>query len=217
MFEFIKAADLKFVTVNGPRERFVLTIDNKETFGHLDEKIIRHLNRLSKEEQIAVAEIVDGGVDNHNIYASKNDNTEAVFEDMENIPYIYGSPKHLDVIMNAASQHFKQKINEKYKFLFQYRIGFPGSWELRWRVSEVERRLVELLGPGNRTIANIVEIIAQETKIPKDKIFKFCKEFYKEAKKADLILLKTGGVPNFTKTSTMPLFALGVKQQLINQ
>ena len=85
--------------MNGPRERFALSSENQEYFAGLDEKMKRHINRLSDEEKIAIAEIVDGGVDNHNVYASKQTTSEAVFEDPENVPYIYGAPKNVDVFV----------------------------------------------------------------------------------------------------------------------
>ena len=70
----------------------------------------KNLLRLNEEEQIAVAEIVDGGVYKHSIYASKIKNSEALFEDKENIPYVYGSPRHLYVILNLAHQVYKGRF-----------------------------------------------------------------------------------------------------------
>lgn len=212
LFEFIGAAGLNFVSVNGPRERFALSSENHEYFHGLDEKMKRHINRLSDEEKITIAEIVDGGVDNHNVYASKLTTSEAVFEDPENVPYIYGAPKNVDVLVNAAHhKNIKEKMG-KYNFKFRYAIGFPrGEWGLSWRVSEVEKRMVELMKSGNRTIDNIMDIIAVETKMPKEDIFNLCKEFYEDAKKADLILLKSKNINKFPKTNNLPIFSLSAK------
>ena len=81
---------------------------------------------------------------------------------------------------------------------------------MTWRVSEAEKRMVELIEQGIRNIEHVVDIVSEETSISNKKIFDFCKEFYKEAKKADMILLKQS-VPNFPKTNTMALFSLGGK------
>ena len=114
--------------------------------------------------------------------------------------------------MNSAFKKYNEKKKEKYDFLFGYRTAWPvGTWELSWRVSEVERRMVELIKPGNETIENVVDKISQETKMSKEKVFLLCEDFYKEAKRADIMLLKSAKVPDFPKTSKMMLFTLSVK------
>ena len=64
MFEFIKNAGLYFISSNGPGEKFLLSLEHRQYFGELDEKTRRHLKRLSEEEKIAVAELIDGSIDN---------------------------------------------------------------------------------------------------------------------------------------------------------
>ena len=127
---------------------------------------------------------------------------------MENIPFIYGSPRNLDVIVNAAL-HSKR---EKYEFSFRYATSSPrGEWGLRWRVSQVEKMMVELIKLGTKTIEEIVDTVSAATGLDKDNVFKKCKEFYNDAKKADLILLKSRFINNFPKTNNLTLFALGAK------
>lgn len=209
LFEFIREAGLNFVSVNGPRERFALSTENHEYFGGVDEKMKRHINRLSDEEKMTIAEIVDGGVDNHNVYASKQAASEAVFEDSENVPYIYGAPKNVDVFVNAAHHQNNENSMGKYNFKFRYALGFPrGEWGMSWRVSQVEKRMFELMKLGKRTIDDILDIIADETKRPKEDIFNLCKEFYQDAKKADIILLKSKNIKYFPKTDNLTIFSL---------
>ena len=94
MFEFIKNAGLYFISSHGPAEKFVLSLEHNQYSGELDEKTRRHLKRLSEEEKMAVAELVDGSVDNHYFYASRIEDAEADFTDPTTVPYIYGEPKN---------------------------------------------------------------------------------------------------------------------------
>ena len=201
------------MSVNGPRERFILSIENQEHFGKLDEKMKRELKRLSVAEKIGVAEIVDGAVNNHNIYASKRKDSEAAFEDMTNIPYFYGAPRNLDVFVNAAMHSRK----EKYEFTFSYTTSSPrGQWGLKWRVSKVEKKMVELIKTTTKNIGEIVDTIAADTGEAKNIVLKKCKDFYNDAKKADLILLKSRNINSFPKTNNLTLFALGAKYEMPN-
>ena len=51
---------MNFVSVNGPRERFVLSVENNEDIAGLDKDIKRHLRRLSVKEKMGIAELIDG-------------------------------------------------------------------------------------------------------------------------------------------------------------
>ena len=75
----------------------------------------------------------------------------------------------------------------------------------------MEKMMVELIKLGTKTIEEIVDTVSAATGLDKDNVFKKCKEFYNDAKKADLILLKSRFINNFPKTNNLTLFALGAK------
>jgi len=209
LFLFIKNAGLNFVSISGPEEKFVLSLDYQKNFGLIDEKLRRHLNRLRKEDQIAIAELVDGGVDNHNIYASKIKDSEASFEDRELIPYMYGELTGLDIVLKSALHTNRNKPNQPTNLVFRYQMNSPkGSWNVSWKVNNTVKRMLDLIEPRNRTTSDIVDIIAKESNQDKDKIYNECKQFYGDAKVTDIILLRDGNVPNFGKNYKRPLFGL---------
>ena len=88
--------------MTGPAEKFVLSFDYEPSFGGLDQKAKSQLEKLSFEEEVAIAELVDGSIDNHFFYASKQKDAEASFSELSNIPYIYGEPENLDITLKSA-------------------------------------------------------------------------------------------------------------------
>ena len=71
LFEFIEKAGLEFVALTSPEAISVLTIDDPVNFGTLDEELKSLLKMLSPEDQMTVADIVDGTVPIHEFYARK--------------------------------------------------------------------------------------------------------------------------------------------------
>ena len=184
MFEFIKNAGLHFISSNGPAEKFVLSLEHNQYFGELDEKTRRHLKRLSEEEKIAVAELVDGSVDNHYFYASRIEDAEAAFTDPTNVPYIYGEPKNLDFALKTALYISKTKPNQSTALMFRYQLDSPkGAWQVDWTVTQTVKRMMELIEDRNKTMGAVVNIIAMETNGEKDQIYIECKKLYEAANK----------------------------------
>ena len=71
LFNFIEKAGLEFVALTAPKAISILTIDDPVNFGTLDEELKNTLKMLSQEEQMTVADIVDGTVHMHEFYARK--------------------------------------------------------------------------------------------------------------------------------------------------
>jgi len=208
LFEFIEESGLHLVSLPGPAEKFVLSTDYQPNFGALDEKTKRHLKRLSFEEQVAIAELVDGSIDNHYFYASKQKDSEATFNDLSNIPYIYGEPRYLDIVLKSTLYDNQGKPSQP-KLMFSYRLDIPrGAWQINWTVTPTVIRMIELVEGRNKNIGEIVDIIATETNKNKDDVFKDCKKFYEEVKTSNIILLKGENVPDLWKTYKRPLFSL---------
>ena len=71
LFEFLDGAGLEFVALTAPKIISILTIDDPVNFGHLDESLKNSLKMLSQQEQMTVADLVDGTVHIHEFYARK--------------------------------------------------------------------------------------------------------------------------------------------------
>ena len=193
-----------------------MSVDYHPNFGGLDQKTRRQLRRLSMEEQVAVAELVDGSVDNHYFYASKQKDAEASFDELSNIPYIYGEPKNLDIILKSAQHQNQLNPKQPTPLMFRYQLDIPvGAWQVDWTVSQTGLRMMELIEDRDKTIGEIVGIIASETNRGKDEIFKECKRFYEETKQSHIILLKGKMTPDFWKTYKRPLYGLRIRRHLV--
>ena len=71
LFDFIESAGLEFVALTAPKMISILTIDDPVNFGLLDESLKNSLKMLSQQEQMTVADLVDGTVPIHEFYAKK--------------------------------------------------------------------------------------------------------------------------------------------------
>jgi len=71
LFDFLEKAGLQFVSLNAPRHISVLTIDDPVNFGNLDLNLRNDLKKLSIQDQMTVADLVDGTVGTHEFYAKK--------------------------------------------------------------------------------------------------------------------------------------------------
>ena len=76
-------------------------------------------------------------------------------------------------------------------------------------MDQTVKHMFELVEHRNRTIEDVVDIIAKESNKETDQIYKKCNQFYDVAKKTDIILLKGENVPNFSKGYKRSLFGLG--------
>ena len=71
LFDFIESAGLEFVALTAPKMISILTIDDPVNFGQLDESLKNSLRMMSQQEQMTVADLVDGTVNGHEFYARK--------------------------------------------------------------------------------------------------------------------------------------------------
>ena len=86
-----------------------------------------------------VAEVVQGDVMFHNLFASRLPDSEASCENPSLVPYWYGQPVGLDRVVNAGYQLHKQLRGSQSRLIFSYTTDWPkGSWPLQWRISKVK-------------------------------------------------------------------------------
>jgi len=71
LFNFLETAGLEFVALTAPNLISILTVEDPVNFGKLDEELRQSLRLLSQEEQMTVADLVDGSVHIHEFYARK--------------------------------------------------------------------------------------------------------------------------------------------------
>ena len=213
MFEFVENAGLHLISLGGPYQKFKLSVDYPANFDQLDEKTRRHLKRMSDDEKAAIAELVDGSLDNLYAYVSKQKDAEASFSDKTMIPYVYGEPKNFEIILESGLHEYKTRPRQRKKLLFQYQITPPkGAWPLSVHITPTVSKMVDLMKDGNKTIQEIVTTISAETAEDENLVFQECKKFYQDLKMTDIINLRGKDVPPFKTMYKRPIFALTVTQ-----
>ena len=68
--------------------------------------------------------------------------------------------------------------------MFRYQLDTPeGAWQIDWTVNQTVMRMMELIEYINKTMGEVVNIIASETTKEKDQIYMECKKFYEQKKR----------------------------------
>ena len=83
-----------------------------------------------------------------------------------------------------------------------------GSWQVDLTVNQTVMRYMKLIEDRNKTLGEVIDMIADETDKEKDHIYTECKQFFEMVKKTNIVLLKGQNVPDFLKTYRRPLFGL---------
>ena len=208
--QLIRKAGLHVVSLPGPSEKFTLSLDNPKLFRDLDEKMKRHLKRLTKEEQFEFAELFDGTLHNHYAYASKMLESEASFKNLENIPYVYGEPKDLSFMMDSAAHMSKLENRNPLQMMFRYALNYkPGPYPVLLEFNTIVARMMKMISEGSgMSTGEIIETLNKETGIKSNELLKICKKFYDQLKITNLILLRSKNVSTYPKTHKRTLFNL---------
>lgn len=84
LHEFINDAGLNFVEYTGPIDRIALMLENYIQ----DDEVLQRLKKLDIIKQQEFCEIMCGDIMKHSFYVSKQKNSVASFDDLDNIPFV---------------------------------------------------------------------------------------------------------------------------------
>ncbi|MDA9163621.1 class I SAM-dependent methyltransferase [Rickettsiaceae bacterium] len=155
IYQFVKDADLNFVEFNSAHSRVILNIANyiKEP------ELLKRLQKMPKEKQHAICEIMSGAIIKHSFYASKNKKAAAKFTDLNNIPYIY-------TISNLSAQiaeHIKASPNLVGGNVdFSWKSDLLGDAKLNLPVSQYTEHLFRHMASGDKSLKEIFAAIEKD-------------------------------------------------------
>jgi len=211
LYIWLYNAGLHFVSNNHLLDKHRLSIENLEILG-LDRKLVNKLKYLSTEEQHTIAELVDGGIINHNIYVSKKPKSKATLEDENMVPYFYGvngsnviesfryalkNPGIEDKLLNVET-FWRVRSDNK----------FQHKWPLTLGVLQFLTNVV--VHEETLTYSEILDKMENDLKIDRKKVAVEVKRFFEATSITDMFLFRKKGVAREKLTARLDLFGITV-------
>ena len=114
LYDFVAKAGLHFIDFSHYQSRVLLRLENYIT----DQALLTELKKRDLVEQQAMCEIISGKIINHSFFVSKQKDTIASFDDLDNVPYFYtinGLAKQIYDYLEANSNLVGGSINYSWK------------------------------------------------------------------------------------------------------
>ncbi|WPY00551.1 Class I SAM-dependent methyltransferase [Candidatus Trichorickettsia mobilis] len=114
LYDFVAKAGLHFIDFSHYQSRVFLRLENYIT----DQALLTELKKRDLVEQQAMCEIISGKIINHSFFVSKQKDTIASFDDLDNVPYFYtinGLAKQIYDYLEANSNLVGGSINYSWK------------------------------------------------------------------------------------------------------
>ena len=185
LYNFVRKAGLEIIKFSERRESMRLTLN------HLDvgEDVNKLLSKFDAETQEAIAELIDGTLDNHNVFLAKRLDTEASLDDENIVPYVYGNPQGFkELLMQNETENTGLTINLRYWYSLAPYLGiFNKTLHMTQEVKEV---LEHVYKNSNNTLAQIIKDVSEKSEKHFQTIKNDFKTFYEEVKQLNLILLR---------------------------
>ena len=180
IYNFVESAGLKFVSFNSRKERLKYEIENTEMEDDQKEELLK----LEKRDQQAIAELVDGSINCHNVFVSKQEGSEAALQDGI-VPYIFGNPAGLQ---ESIKKYFEANEKGNYKAHCTYdKTEFHLELPL---TKNVDHYLGYLFNDNNSTFGELSTLISEAHDIPEEDLKQDFAPFYAAATKRDFVLLR---------------------------
>jgi len=207
IYQLVENASLNFIDYSAWDTRIALQVDNYVK----DEELLNMILKKTKIKQEAIAELIIGYLSRYEFYISNNKEAEASFDDLENVPYMYGNTKKLKRRLQEC-----WKFSEKENYMFEENIrstlfneGSRIKMKLKWPMNKYAKMfLEEVMENQNKSTGEILAAAQKSFGESKDFLFKEFKRIYSAAKLSGLMLLKHKNVPDFKLTQNQVLYEL---------
>lgn len=207
VYQLVENASMKFVEYSAWDTRIALKVENYVK----DEELLIMILKKSQIKQEAIAELIIGYLSRYEFYISNNKEAEASFDDLENVPFMYGNTKKLRRRLEEA-----WKFSEGEDYMFEENVrstlfneGSRIKMKLKWPMNKYAKMfLEEVMNNENKSTG---EILAKASKMfdqPKDFILEEFRKIYTAAKSSGQMLLRHKNVPEFGKTKDIVLYEL---------
>ena len=111
------------------------------------------VEKLNKDDQAAITELVYGDLDLHHIFASKQNNSSATIADRELVPILYGNPTNLQETLHIASKNPNGTKNDISEALVGYVLNPEyGHFNIRLPTTKSLKNILYLMSQGKKEI-----------------------------------------------------------------
>ena len=153
LYELIENADMNVVEFTEPHVRAILNIESY--FKDSDTK--ERIKEMPLKEQQAICELMSGNVVKHSLWISKQKNTAAIFDDLDNIPVMFNAGGIAKKIVDFIEKNESQVMNKVIPYTFQKHMN------LSFSISFHTKSLFKFLDAGDKTFHEIFELVRQDT------------------------------------------------------
>lgn len=202
--EWATQAGLHFVDFSFKRDKYLLSVQNLE----LEFGLRKTLNKLKVLEKYAFAELFHGSFDNHNLYLSKQAESMANIEDIDNVLYFYGNPhklgEKLDNDMIKISEE-NPKILSSLEFEISSSLNY-GKFNISFPLTNQTKYFLGHLLEGKLSTGEILREVNDKYKIAPELMLSELRDFYKNISHHDLLLLRDKTVKDIDVMRNSVLF-----------
>jgi len=207
VYQLAENASMNFVDYSNWNTRIALNVENYVK----DEELLSMIQKKSKIKQEAIAELIIGYLTRYEFYISNAKDAEADFDDLENVPVMFGNTKRLRKRLEEA---WRYSENEDYTFQENirstlFREGARIKTKLRWPMNKYAQLFLEMVMKNENFSTG--EILAEAKRnFDQSKYFildKF-REIYLAAKTSGQMLLRHKNVPEFEQNKDVVLYEI---------
>ena len=207
IYQLVENASMNFIDYSAWDTRIALQVGNYVK----DEELLNMILKKTKIKQEAIAELIIGYLSRYEFYISNNKEAEASFDDLENVPYMYGNTKKLERRLEEC-----WNFSEKEDYIFEENIrstlfkeGSRIKMKLKWPMNKYAKMfLEEVMKNENKSIGEILAVATKSFNQSKDILLEEFKRIYSAAKLSGLMLLRHKNVPEFRMTQNHVLYEL---------
>ena len=150
----------------------------------MEDDLKEEILKLKKKDQQAIAELVDGSINGHNFFVSKQKDSKAALQD-DIVPYIFGNPAGLQ---ESIKTYFEANEKGNYKAKCTYeKTEFHLELPL---TTNVNHYLGYLFNDNNSTFGELSTLISEAHDIPEEDLKQDFALFYSAATRRDFVLLR---------------------------
>lgn len=156
LFEFINKAGLHFVNFSEVSTRMKLKIENFIK----DPGLLNKISQMDKVKQLAISEIIIGSIIKHQFYVTKNKDSVASIEDLDNMPYFYGMTN----LPNQIHEHIIQNNLESGSIInFTIHTAWGDNIEVNLKLSSYTKHFLKALGNEPKNLKDIFDFVRAQS------------------------------------------------------
>ena len=199
---------MHLVHLTDPTQRHLLSIDTQRDRG-LAPCLVEKLKLLPVKEQREIAELVDGSVFTHKLFASKKPSPQAAPQEGEMEVRVFGAPEWRPEKFGWLAEDGPKLDSGLTKLSLNMGKVSHSVW---LPLTKDVIRVLTLTRPGKVTVAEAVDQITMDDPVSgtaKKRVMQEMSTFFEAAQATDMFLLRRKGLVSLeASTADKPLFSL---------